>query len=170
MILFLLKRRVSSDRDRPSKAPDSRVPIRLLARLLQGFRGENLSGGEVGGFPMPADTRLGRWGNRIGIPRGLGPGRPLFPFDFQVGNQRKAGVRAIPGRLGSNFASSLGFTLLVAGRLPQEAGQVKELSLQSSSFLVVTSKDHPQSSFGSPRRMRKAQASAKCPRGKVGVN
>ena len=41
MILFLLNRSVSSDRDRPSNAPDSRVLIRLLARLLEGFRREN---------------------------------------------------------------------------------------------------------------------------------
>lgn len=41
VILFLLRRSVSSDRDRPSKAPDSRVPIRLLARLLERSGREN---------------------------------------------------------------------------------------------------------------------------------
>lgn len=75
----MLRRRVSSDRDRPSNAPDSRLLMRLLAKLLERFRRENVVA--VGGLPhsLQPQTQQGLLGTVGDTQRDTSPLSPLSP-------------------------------------------------------------------------------------------
>lgn len=91
----MLKRSITSDRDRPSNAPDSRLPMRLLARLLEGQRTENEMVRR--GLPSPRYRHwscLG-WGEAKATPRGVGFQGHIGHLNSRMGEPGDLGVSTL---------------------------------------------------------------------------
>lgn len=91
----MLKRSITSDRDRPSNAPDSRLPMRLLARLLEGQRTEN----ETVRRRLPSPRYRHRsclgWGEAKATPRGVGFQGHIGHLNSRMGEPGDLGVSTL---------------------------------------------------------------------------